>query len=301
MKMKILTNLLAGYVVLGIVAAPALAQDSAPASEDPLLATVNGREIHQSDLLAVLDRLSPQVRQMPPQQLFPALLEQIISQRVVLEKGKGQGLGSDEEVEQRVAAARDSIIQDVYITRFLQAAVPEEAVQAEYNDRIVALPVEEEVHARHILLETEEAAKLVIEEVAAGGDFATLAQEHSTGPSGPQGGDLGYFTKGRMVPPFAEAAFALEVGAYTPEPVKTDFGWHVIKVEDRRPAPPPSFESLREEIEVALRQGAVEAHLEELRDDAEIIRFDPNSMATENGMAIENGTAIEEETSATAN
>ncbi|MHA1565551.1 MAG: peptidylprolyl isomerase [Alphaproteobacteria bacterium] len=274
--MKILTNMLAGGVALALLAVPALAQDSAPVPENALLATVDGHEIHQSDLVAVLGRLSPQARQMPPQVLFPALLEQIISQRVVLDQGIGQGLGSDEEVERRVAAARDSIIQDVYVTRFLDTAVPEEAVRANYDETIGALPAEEEVHARHILLETEEAAKSVIEEVAAGGDFATLAQEHSTGPSGPQGGDLGYFTKERMVPPFAEAAFALEAGAHTSEPVKTDFGWHVIKVEDRRPVARPTFESMREEIEVTMRQDAVEAHIEELRADVQIVRFNPD-------------------------
>ncbi len=274
--MKMLRKLLAGGVVLGLLALPALAQDSSPADQDPLLATVNGQEIRQSDLIAVLGRLSPQARQLPPEQLFPALLEQIISQRVVLEKGQAQGLAGDEEVERRVAAARDSIVQDVYITRFLDTAVPEEAIRANYDETVGAQPAEDEVSARHILLETEEEAKSVIELVAAGGDFAALAQEHSTGPSGPQGGDLGYFTKSRMVPEFAEAAFALEVGAYTTEPVKTDFGWHVIKVEDRRPIAKPTFESLRGEIEATLRQEAVEAHIEELRGGAEIVRFNPD-------------------------
>ncbi len=274
--MHSLKRILAGSVVVVVLTASALAQDSTQPVVNPVLAKVNDHEIRQSDLVTAMSRLPPQARQMPPQQLFPAMLDQLISQYLVLTEGLAQNLTDDEEVEERVAAARESIIQDVYLTRYLEAAVSEELVRARYDETVGAQPAEDEVSARHILLATEEEAKSVIERLAAGDDFAALAQELSTGPSGPQGGDLGYFTRGRMVPEFAEAAFALEVGGSTDQPVQTQFGWHVIKVEDRRPVEPPSFEASRAEIEGNMRQDAIRSHLEDLRAAADITRFSPD-------------------------
>ncbi len=293
--MKILTKVLASSVVLGLLAGPALAQDST-AAPDPVLAVVDEHEIRQSDLVSAIGRLPEQFRQLPPQQLFPALLEQLISQRLVINQGVSQDLATDDEVEARfaearesitreaelqIAAAHDGIIQDVYLSNYLQQAVPEAAVRARYDETIGTQAGEDEVHARHILLESEEDANAVIEELAGGADFATLAEERSTGPSGPQGGDLGFFTSGRMVPEFATAAFAMAIGDVSETPVETQFGWHVIKVEDRRTTEPPSFEASRSEIEVAMRQEAVQAHVEDLRAEAAITRFNPDGTPIE--------------------
>lgn len=271
-----LPSILAGSFILAALAGTALAQDSAPATPDPILAKVNDHEIRQSDLVTAMTRLPPQARQTPPQQLFPALLDQLISQHLVLVEGLGQNLTGDEEVEERVASARESIIQDVYLTRYLAVAVSEDAVRARYDETIGSQPGEDEVHARHILLETEAKAISVIELLTAGGDFVALAQEHSTGPSGPQGGDLGFFTRARMVPEFATAAFDMEVGTSSATPVQTQFGWHVIKVEDRRTSEPPSFAASRGEIEDKMRQDAVRGHLEDLRAAAQITRYYPD-------------------------
>lgn len=157
--------------------------------------------------------------------------------------------------------------------RYLEAQVTEEAVQARYDETVGAVEPEIEVQASHILVSEEEAATTIIEELAAGADFATLAQERSEGPSASRGGDLGFFKRGDMVPPFADAAFSLEPGQTTDTPVQTQFGWHVIQVVDRREVTPPALAEAREQIEQQIQQESVASLLGDLRATAEIERF----------------------------
>ena len=153
--------------------------------------------------------------------------------------------------------------------------ISDDDVRARYDREVAATPPENEVRARHILLASEEEARAVITELDAGADFEALAREKSTGPSGPDGGDLGYFTRGRMVPAFEAAAFALDVGAYTSEPVRTDFGWHVIKLDDRRQVQPPAFADVEQQIRSVLLRERYFALLSEIRAGIEIDITDP--------------------------
>jgi peptidyl-prolyl cis-trans isomerase C len=148
-------------------------------------------------------------------------------------------------------------------------------VRARYDKEVAATAPENEVRARHILLETEEEAKAVIAELDGGADFEALAKEKSTGPTGPNGGDLGYFTRGRMVPEFEEAAYALDVGGYTKQPVQTQFGWHVIKLEDKRQVQPPAFADVEGQIPFRLHARALFRTPQQLREEAEVEISDP--------------------------
>jgi peptidyl-prolyl cis-trans isomerase C len=217
--------------------------------------------------------LPEQFRQMPMETLYGILLDRVIDFRLLADEAERQGVGDDPEVEAALARARADVLRDALV----QQAISEETTADKLRERYQALQqsegfAQEEVHARHILLESEDEAKAVVEQLQGGADFATLAQERSTGPSAQSGGDLGYFKREQMVPEFAEAAFALQPGEVTTEPVKTQFGWHVIKVLDRRTAEPTFAESepqLRQEV----ARDIVTALVAELREDAEIERF----------------------------
>ncbi len=169
-----------------------------------------------------------------------------------------------------MAKAEEQAIREVYLEQEVLARITDDGLQAKYKDFVANNPPETEHHARHILVTSEEAAREVIAKLDEGADFAELAKESSTGPSGAQGGDLGYFTADQMVPEFSEAAAKLEPGQYSKDPVQTQFGWHVIKVEDRRTAEPPGFEEVEPQLREAMAREAVEAVFNDLRDGATI-------------------------------
>ena len=238
-------------------------------ADDPVVARVNGDVVYESELMAAAAALPAQY-QANIAAILPTLLDRIVDLRLVVSAGTSAGLLEEADVQARLEAAQDQVVSQVYIERQLAERVTDEVLQERYQEMVGELPVEREVHARHILLETEEAAKEVIGELDGGADFATLAQERSTGPSGPQGGDLGFFAKGQMVAPFAEAAFALEPGSYTKEPVQTQFGFHLILVEEARDQEPPSFAEMEPQLREQLTAAGLEEVLSELREGAEI-------------------------------
>jgi peptidyl-prolyl cis-trans isomerase C len=246
----------------------------AQTTDDPVIATVNGDAIRNSDMTMFYDSLPSQYREVPMVSLYDQLIEGLIESRVLAQAARQAGLMDDPQVKRRLAFVTNDMLQQTYLNQLLAEQITEPRMRAEYDATIGAQPGEEEVSARHILLEDEAAARAVIEALAAGGDFVTLAQTRSTGPSAPSGGDLGYFTKDQMVAPFSEAAFALNPGEYTVVPVKTQFGWHVIKVEDRRLSAPPSFEDSQAEISRQMAKDYVFGLMEKLRESAEISRFD---------------------------
>ncbi len=267
--MKFLLSAAATLVVAAGLTNAASAQEDATT----VLARVNGEEITRADLDEVIARLGPQAQQAPLQLVFDQVMDRIISQRLLGAAGRAEGLADDEEVKARLAEVEGAIIQQVYLERYLEAQVDDAAVQARYDSTVGGQEPEVEVQASHILVSDEAAANAIIEELAAGADFAALAQEKSEGPSASRGGDLGYFTREAMVPPFSEAAFALEPGQTTEAPVQTQFGWHVIMVVDRRDVVPPTLEESRDEIAAQLQQESVGALLTELRSAATIERF----------------------------
>ena len=263
-----------GAFFMGALAIPALAQQPAPAGDaDPIVASVDGTTIRQSDIAALVATLPQQYRDIPMQMLFPALLERAIDGELLQREAKAAGVAENPEVKRRVERYRDQLIQEQYLTDQLEAAVSEDKVKAEYEKLREQAPKAEEIRASHILVSDEATAKDIVRELDKGADFAALATEKSIDPGAANGGDLGYFTAEQMVPEFSAAAFELAPGAYSKEPVKSQFGWHVIKVADRRDVAPPSLDEAREQIRAELAEQEARRILAELRAKATIERF----------------------------
>lgn len=263
--------------------APGQAKDQAKdQGKDPVVATVNGTAIHRSDVEAAREQLPSQYQTFPLEVVFPALVERLIDGKLLVAEGRKDGLAGDPEVKQRMARLEDQVIQNVYLSRAVKERLTDDMLKKRYGEYLKANPAEPEVHARHILVKTEDEAKDVIKELKGGADFVELAKTKSTGPSAPQGGDLGYIKRGDVVPEFAEAAFALKPGEFSQAPVKTQFGWHVIKVEDVRTSQPPSFEEAKEELTQEASRDMVTDVVNGLREHAKIERFNADgSVKTE--------------------
>lgn len=257
-------------------AGSALAQTPVPAAGDPVVARVNGAEVRRSDVMLAIENLPQQYRQLPPEMLFGGVVSQIIDRKLVAQAAEKGKLGDDPVVKQRVASIRERVLQEAYLSREIEKEMTDNNLRARYEKQVKNAPGREEVHARHVLVQNEADAKGVIEDLRKGGDFAEMAKKRSSGPSAANGGDLGYFTREQMVPEFAEAAFAMKKGEVSAAPVKTQFGWHVIKVEDRRTAPPPSFEDSVNDLRQEMAQELIQARMEALRKDAKIERFGPD-------------------------
>jgi peptidyl-prolyl cis-trans isomerase C len=243
--------------------APAFAQD------DALVAKVGGVEIHQSELDAAIANLSQQYQQMPDDQKKVAALSQIIDIKLVSKKAEEAGLQNSDDFKKRMAFLQERELHNAYLRQQFETLKPEE-VKARYDKEVAAMPKEEEIHARHILVKTEDEAKAIIKQLDEGKDFTELAKEKSEDSSKSDGGDLGYFTKGRMVPEFEEAAFALEKGTYTKTPVKSQFGFHVIKVEDKRDAQPPAFDQVEPQVRQIVMQEKYSAIIDAAKADQKV-------------------------------
>jgi peptidyl-prolyl cis-trans isomerase C len=261
-----------------LFAAPAFAQtpQAVDTASDPVIAIVDGAPVRRSDMIGIQRTLPDQFRQMPFETLFPMLLERMIDAKLIANAGRKEQIQNDAEVRSRVTSYEERVIQEVYLTRRLTAAMTDEALRKRYEQFAKDNPAEEEVRARHILVPTEARAKEIIAELKKGGDFAKLAAQHTTDPSGrSNGGDLGFFKRGEMVPEFAEAAFKLKDGEITDAPVKSQFGWHIIKTEGRRKQA-PSFEEARERLSEELQQEIVSSEVKKLREAAKVERFNPD-------------------------
>ncbi|WP_281979058.1 peptidylprolyl isomerase [Pseudorhizobium flavum] len=221
---------------------------SAFAQEDAVVAKVGDLEIRQSELDLAVANLDPQLQQLPDEQKRVAALSGAIDVKLLAQGAAEEGLAETEEFQKRMEYIKDRELHNSYFRKHVVDAVTDEEVKARYEKEIAALPKQEEVNARHILVKTEEEAKAVIADLDAGKDFAELAKAKSEDSNKDDGGDLGWFSKGRMVPEFEEAAFALEKGAYTKTPVQSQFGFHVIKLEDRRDVQPPALEQVEPQV-----------------------------------------------------
>ncbi|MEO0543577.1 MAG: peptidylprolyl isomerase [Pseudomonadota bacterium] len=252
------------------------AQDgTAPLDPDAQVATVAGKPITNRDLEFALNDLQDQLGQVPAPQRRAAALLALIDIRLLAARADAQGVADDLEFQRRLDFLKDRALHNELFNQEVVQSVTEAEVRARYDAEISSRPAENEVNARHILVATEAEAREIIAELEAGADFVTLAQERSTGPSGPQGGDLGYFTRGRMVPEFEAAAFSLTVGEFTRDPVQTQFGFHVIKVEDARPVQPPPFEQVAGQIQSGIFREKYGALLQDLRGQTDIAIADP--------------------------
>ncbi|MCR9139573.1 MAG: peptidylprolyl isomerase [Alphaproteobacteria bacterium] len=270
--MRINRSLGVGVLALLVsVSLPAAAQEDT----DKVIATIGGKPVYQSELNLAKTDLDQQFDRLPDEQKTAAALSALLDIKLMAQQAENAGFGKGEEFERRLGFLKDRALHNDYFKSKVVDGVTEEAVRERYNKEVAATPPEQEIKARHILVDSEEQAKSVIEALEGGADFVELAKEKSTGPSGPQGGDLGYFTKGRMVPEFEAAAFALEKDAYTKEPVKTQFGWHIIKVEDMRDKPPPAFEQVGDQIRRVLLQEQYLALIQEAREATSVEVTDP--------------------------
>ncbi len=260
-------SLLSGVAIAALIALPAVAQE-AEVTAETVLATVNGEDITIGHLISMRELLPEQYQQLPDEVLFEGMLEQLVQQQVIVTEAE-QAL--TQRMQLGLENERRAFIASMYLDDIASNAVSDEAIQAEYDAIYGNAEPVTELNASHILVETEEEALALIDELAAGADFAELAQEHSTGPSGPNGGQLGWFGAGMMVPEFEQAAFALEVGEVSP-PVQTQFGWHVLILNDSRDQDPPALESVRGELAEGLRRAEVDARIDALTAAAEIDR-----------------------------
>lgn len=270
----------AGALAMALVAMPVQAQ--APEGADQVVATVNGMDITLGEVMRTVAELPPQISQQYPQDVLIQLIaEQVALSKIMVVRAEEEGIDEDEAFQERIDRVRADLLSDYWLEQEVESRITDADMEAAYEAYLAENPPRDEVSARHILVEDEATARDMIAELEAGADFAALAQEHSTGPSGPQGGDLGYFTRGQMVEPFGDAAFALEPGEYTTEPVETQFGWHVILVEDRRTVEPPAMEEVAAELRASLGRPLVTEILDELRAEAEIVVMGPDGNPVE--------------------
>ncbi len=254
--------------------APPAAAAAAPV--DPVIARVNGADIHLSELQQAATGLPEQYRSMPQQMLYPMLLDQLVDRRALSDYAHKTGFDHEPAVRQAMQRAQDTALQNALISRDVAPQVSEDKVRARYDATMANQPGEPEVHAAHILVANEDQAKKIIAQLASGGDFAAIAKAQSTDPGAAQGGDLGFFKKGDMLPEFAATAFALKPGQVSQAPVHTRYGWHVIKVIDTRVAAPPTFAQARDELRQAMIQEAVQKVIKQAREGEKIETFKPD-------------------------
>ena len=241
---------------------------SVPAG-DSVVARVNGEEIRQSDIFRMLQQLPEEVRNMPQGQLFTLLLERAVDRILVIDAARKSGLAEDPVIRARVKAAEDDVLWAVFLERQVQENLTEKRVRRAY-DRLSSEAAEEEVKARHILLASEEDARAVIRDLEGGAEFMAVVREKSIGPSRESGGDLGYFSRSQMVEEFSAAAFAMNKGEFSKEPVKTQFGYHVILLENRRRAEAPSLQEAMPQIQQEVTREVLTKVLGALRKGADI-------------------------------
>lgn len=268
------TPLLAVLPLVAVFAAPLAALET-PVTADTVVATVNDAEITVGHMLVVRARLPQEYQQLEPQVLFDGILDQLIQQTVL-----GQTAGELNTANRLILENEErALLSSQTIANTAREATTEAAIQTAYDESFGTASGETEYNAAHILVETEEEAAAIIAEIEGGADFATLAQERSVGPSGPNGGDLGWFGAGMMVQPFEEAVLALEPGAVS-GPVQTQFGWHVILLKETRQTEAPTLEDVRDELVEQVQRAAVDAQVTALEAEADIDRpeagaFDP--------------------------
>lgn len=235
-------------VALIAIAAASTSVRAQDAAADPVIAKVGTLDIHESELKLAIAGLDPQLANLPDEQKRVAALSSIIDVKLLAADAGKEGLQDTPDFKQRLAFLTDRELHNAYFKKHVVDAVTPEEVKARYDKEVAAIEPEDEIRARHILVKTEEEAKAIIKDLDAGKDFIEIAKEKSTDPNKSEGGDLGYFGKGRMVPEFEAAAFALEKGAYSKEPVKSQFGFHIIKIEDKRKQQPPALDQVESQV-----------------------------------------------------
>ena len=261
-----------GLVLATAVAALAFAAPHAIAQDagDKVVARVGDQTITEQDLEYAQGDLEQQFERLPAEQRKAAVLSAMIDIKMIANEAEKAGIAETPSFVSRMDFLRDRALHNLYFQERVLADVSDEQIRERYEKEVSELEPQLQIRARHILLKSKEEADAVIAELDAGKDFAEAAKEHSTGPSGPEGGDLNFFGKGQMVPEFETAAFALENGEYTKEPVQTQFGFHVIKREEDRTQPLPPFENVKDQLRQLVVQENYVALLNQIREQVEI-------------------------------
>src|SRR5271168_1467421 len=260
----------------GVLAIALFASLPLRAEDNPVLAKVNGAEIRQSDVTLAEEELGPSLAQMDPATKKENVLAFLIDMRIVAKAAEDKKIEDRPDFKARLAFTRNRLLMDNLLAVEGKAATTDEAMKKVYDEAAKQIEGEQEVHARHILVETEEEAKAVEAELKKGADFAELAKKKSKDPGAADGGDLGFFTKDQMVPEFSTVAFSLEPGKIS-DPVKSQFGWHVIKVEEKRSRKAPDFDQVKAQIETYVTRKAQAEYVAKLRESAKVERMDQAS------------------------
>jgi peptidyl-prolyl cis-trans isomerase C len=264
---------LASSALGGCLAAVLFVGTPLRADADPVLAKVNGSEIHQSDVNLATEELGPSLAQMDPAAKQENVLSFLIDMKIIAKAAEEKKIENSEEFKKRLAFARDRLLMDRLLASQAKAAITDDAMKTVYADASKQITSEQEVHARHILVQTEDEAKKIEDELKKGADFVELAKKESKDPGASDGGDLGFFTKEQMVPEFSKVAFALEPGKIS-DPIKTQFGWHIIKVEEKRARKAPAFDEVKPQVEQFVTRKAQAEYVTKLREAAKVERMD---------------------------
>ncbi len=258
-------------IVATVALLAGLSAPFAALAQDKVLARIDGQPITEKDVAAASTALAAQLAQLPEDMRKRAVVDRLIDMRVVAAAAAKAGLDQSDAFKTRIDQVRTQLLIAEFVKAKVEAAITEDAIKARYEKDVKAFDPPEEMHARHILVKTEDEARKIIADLAKGADFAAIAKEKSEDPgSGAQGGDLGFFASGDMVPEFEKAAAALKVGEMTKEPVKSQFGFHVIKLEGKRKQPVPGLDEVRDQVKQALVGETFTKMLEDLKKASKV-------------------------------
>jgi peptidyl-prolyl cis-trans isomerase C len=253
---------------------PAGSTSRAPVTgTDPVLGSVDGKLIYLSDLTRATGTLPEQLRVLPFESIMPALLDRLIDHDALTMTARRAGLDKKPDIQRDMQAAADLVLERAWLARITPSKVNDAAIQERFNREYANRPPVDEVRARHILVGGEAEAKSVLEELKGGADFATIARAVSKDPDGRQGGDLGFFRRDQVWPNFADVVFSLRPGEISPVPIHNEFGWHIVKVEERRLVAPPPLSEVRDKIRRDLTAEAVRDAIAEARGQMIIRKF----------------------------
>ena len=263
-------HLLAGLLLpLTLLAGCGKAADTAKAPEGPAVAVVNGKNISKSEFDLYVENVARQSKREINESEKSQLLDQFISMKLAAEAAAKEGLEKDTKVQDQLALARLNVLVDSGLQQWLEKnPVTDAELRPEYDAQVAQMP--KEYHARHILVDDQAKAEAITKELKAGGDFAKSAAKNSKDPSGKNGGDLGWFTLETMVKPFSDAVAALQPGQMTEAPVQSQFGWHIIKLEESRVTSPPPFEEVKDRVKVLVQRKKLQTYLDDLRKNAKV-------------------------------
>lgn len=239
------------------------------AAKSATVATVNGQKLNQELLDVFAQAVMGGAKEPPTDEQKSQMIDQLINMTLAAQAAEKEGLAKDPKVKARMELIQTQVLAEAASEKYLSSHPSSESeLKAEYDAQVAAMP--KEYKARHILVDTEEKAKEIIAKLEAGGDFAKLASTESKDSSNKNGGDLGWFSPQTMVKPFADAVQALQVGQYTKQPVQSEFGWHVILLEDVRSPEVPAFEQVKSQVEMFSQRKKLQAYIDELRKNAQV-------------------------------